>query len=431
MFESETSTKESLLAVNEKDTFTYHGKKARKEKTLHSVTSTNQLVTINKKQSYYDVTLDFSNSSHYEVAKAYGEAIMKIYPEYAMIMEPYIYENVNSILQDLDGDYTVLRRRMKEILPQVREEYRMEMEGLSDSIATTDNGFVLDNQLSKDEVWLMNLIPDIIRPTNCSGIAVYGNKSDTGATITGRILEWGLGNESQVSSAQAVVHFKNGEKSFTSFTILGLLDALSVLNDEGVFVAILDSPIGKDFISKNKKAYTYETRYAAEEFHSAEGVATYLASIGHEFTFSNNIFVTDKSCAYVVENCTDPSKGVSRVRTSESELLEGLSWTEKNAICVVNGFALKENFDNMTDSAFNLVRWKEFETRLTAYDKINVADIKDILTKNDPEDDNVMKLYSDATLQMILVDSKTGSIEIAFAPSSGDFKQHPEFVKVR
>lgn len=187
--------------VNEKES--YEGEESTREETIQAVDSKDGLVRIDQKASYYEVWIQLEQGSHYDCGKAYAEAILAIKPDFVSLMEPYLYENINSVFPALEGDYTVLQERLDDILPQVPEDYQEEMQGFAKIIATTSQAFGMDGAFSEQEVMLLNLIPDLIRPTQCSAGAVYGNHSVTGETIAARILEWGLGNEKQMAQAQA------------------------------------------------------------------------------------------------------------------------------------------------------------------------------------------------------------------------------------
>lgn len=419
-----------LVPIETGERVSYAGEVAMVQPTITSVQSDNQLVRIDKKESYYEVWLDLEKGSHYDCGSAYADSILKIMPDYVEVMEPYLFENIDMTFHDLDGDYSVIQKRVEHLLSQISTEYVDEMKGFAEIIGNGKHGIARDGAISEEEAMLIQLIPDVIRPTQCCAAAVYGDRSSTGSTITARILEWPLGNESQMAKVHAVVHFKQKEKSFDSYTVLGLFNALSVYNDSGVFLAILDSDSGSEYVSEKKSSYTFAVREAAENFTKAEEAARYLALRGSEMTFSHNVFVTDASRGYVAEICPDKEAGISAVRSEESKLMQGLNWNASDAICVVNGFALNGNYDNMTGSRHNLIRWSMFDEGLSKKDKISCADMKDVLTSVDPNNINVSKLYSNYTFQMILIDAATGEVEIAFAPNQKEFSLHPQFVKV-
>lgn len=85
-------------------------------------------------------------------------------------------------------------------------------------------------------------------------MAVFGDKSQTGSTITDRILEWFFGSEKQMVSMHSVVTFKNSEKAITTIGFLGLFNVITAINDDGVFLGILDAQTGEAFEASEKNA---------------------------------------------------------------------------------------------------------------------------------------------------------------------------------
>ena len=454
----EVSEAQKLVPVSSTSDFTYNHIAPIVEEAIATYTSKNGLVRIEKKPSYYEVYLDLEKGSHYDVGYAYGEAIRAVYPDFTDIMEPYLYENIYATFPELTEGFSPIIYRMEEVMKSLPVDYKEEMLGMAEALVwlTEESvekaeiheegknidravdkdaegmlgaeNFIMDGKLSTEEALLMHLVPDVLRGTQCSGVAVYGDKSATGQTITVRLLEWLMGNENQMATAHAVVHFQNGEKSFTSYGILGLLQMISGSNAEGVFVGILDSETGGVYEVEDKRSYPFELRYAIEHFSSAKEVGEYMISHGKAFTFSHNILITDAHTAYVVENNMDEG-GKTSLRTADSNLMNSIDWNHSEAIAVVNSFALEGNKDNMTDSDHNMIRWKKFNERLAEHEKISVGDLKDIVTRDNPNQYGA-HIYSDYTYQMIVIDSVTGSVEIAFAPTSDEFPVKPDFIRV-
>lgn len=81
--------------------------------------------------------------------------------------------------------------------------------------------------------------------------------------------------------------------------------------------------------------------------------------------------ITDSKSAFVAENCV--SGGKAGIRTVQSKLVDGLKWDNPDSLCVVNGYALEGNFDNLTSIPHNTIRWQKFNERLMKYDKVNAA----------------------------------------------------------
>ena len=423
-----TEEYKELLPTNKKLDFSYKDIGSKAEKTVATVESSDGLAVIDKKESYFEVILNLEKGSHYNVGKAYGKAILQIYPQFADVGEQCLYKNMQGMLRGTEANYNFLQERLDAVIPQILSDYTDEINGFADAIAGSEIPFAEDGKLSREEIFTLNLIPDILRGTQCSGLAVLGDKSQTGSAITGRILEWNFGSEKQMTSLHAVVTFKNSHKTITTIGFLGLFNVITAINDNGVFLGILDANTGESFQAKGRKCYTFEIRTALENYSTAKEVAEYSNLFSTEYTFSHNLLITDSKSACVAENCV--SGGKAGIRTFQSKLVDGLKWDNPDSLCVVNGYALEGSFDNLTSSRHNTVRWQKFNERLMKYDRVNAADIKDMLTVDDPNKSG-SNIYSNYTIQTIIYDALSGSLDVAFTQQTEEFPKKPVFVKVR
>lgn len=140
------------------------------------------------------------------------------------------------------------------------------------------------------------------------------------------------------------------------------------------------------------------------------------------------MLITDRKKAIVAEDCV--SGGKAGLRTVESKLTDGLKWDNRDSLCVVNGFALEGSFDNLVSNPHNAVRWNKYNERLMKYEKVDASDVKDILTLDNPKEQG-SNIYSNYTIQIIVYDSMSGSLEVAFTKQFDEFPEKPEIVKVR
>lgn len=406
----------------------YEGVEPEKSKTLAVFTSENGLCVIEKKEDYYDVTLDYENGSYEEVGAAYAETILMAYPEYASIMEPYLYENIKLAFPNLQGDYSIVLDRINTLKSSLPIEYQKEMEHYARVISNGEQGLVENGILSYEEALLTQMIPDALRGTSCSAMSVWGEKSATGETITARILEWDLGSENQMCNVPCVVRMKNGEKSITGISVLGLFDTLTAINDDGVLIGILDAGIGENYVYEGKTCYTYDTRYALETMDNAQDVGNYLIGNSNKYTYSHNLVLTDKTHSYCVENCVVEGKGVSLLRDTKTKLHDNLEWDNPDSLCIVNAFAAAQNPDHLTGDEENLVRWLKYKEWIGKKEKISVTDVKDMLTC-EKVDGNTATIHSQTVFYIVIVDYATGKIQVAFTGTEGVVDK-PKFVDI-
>ena len=397
--------------------------------------SEDRLCRIIAYKEYYDVTLDYEKGDSFRIGKAYAEAVLLAFPEYSTVLEPYIFENIRGAFGDGGFRPEAVEERINTLYGSLDDKYKKEIDGFATGIASDLHGIEEDGRISYEEAMLIQMIPDALRPTSCSALSLWGEKTESGQPITLRCLEWNLGSENQMGMINAVVHFKDGNKTVTCIGILGLLDVISAINDDGVFVAILDvgSNTGIPYVSEGKKCYTFDIRYALEEYDNAKAVGEYMVGNSADYTWCHNLIITDKNHSYCAEDCVrevaEAGEGFSVLRDTDSELMEGLCWDSADSLCVVNSFAVKGNQDGFEGSEANLVRFAKYNEWVKAQDKFSVKEVKEMITQEAVNQYDVQTVHRIGVVHIILVDYATRSIQVAFTGTEGPVDQ-PDFIHI-
>ena len=220
---------------------THYTDESPAEDAVGEFTSENGLCTIVKYPSYYDVTLDYEKGTPAEVGAAYAETILKAVPDYEMVFEPYLFENIRNAFSGRDIRYDSLEKRIMSLVSNLPDEYREEVESFAKAIADGEEGYLENGKLSYIEALTMQMIPDALRPTACSALSIGGTRTVSGERLSLRNLEWSLGSSAQMTQIHAVTFMKKGENSITAISVLGLLDMITAVNDDGVMIGILMS----------------------------------------------------------------------------------------------------------------------------------------------------------------------------------------------
>ena len=419
----------------------YYTKEAREytdegtiEEPKVTYTSDDGLCVIKVMPSYYDITLDYEKGDRASVGRAYGNLLREKIPEYTTEMEPYIFENIRCAYNG-EFDPEAVEKRVETLFSSMRQEYQEELAAYAEAISNGVHGIEENNILSYEEAILMQMIPDALRPTCCSALSLWGSKTETGDRISLRNLEWNLGSENQMGMINAVTHMKNGSCSLTAISVLGLLDIISGINDDGVFAAILDvgSVQAAPYIYEGKKCYTMELRFALEEYSTARELGEFMIAESGDFTWCNNIFITDKNDSFCAEDCVsqvaETGKGKSVLRDNNTPLLDGLTWDSPDSLCIVNSFASEGNQDSFTGVRSNIVRFAKYNEWVKALDKFSPKDVKDLITQEVVDQYAVSNCHGSGSAQLILVDYHTGSVQVAFTGPEGVVDK-PDFVEV-
>ena len=404
------------------------------EEPVATFSSDDGLCVIKVMPSYYDITLDYEKGSRAEVGKAYGTLIREKMPEYIETMEPYLFENIR-VAYGGTFDSEAVEKREKILFESLRPEYREEISAFAEALSGGVHGIVEDTVLSYEESVLMHMIPDALRPTCCSALSLWGSKTVTGERITLRNLEWNLGSDNQMGMIHAVTHMRNGSRSLTAISVVGLLDIISGINDDGVFAAILDvGSVQKEaFVYEGKKCYTMELRYALEEYSTARGLGEFMVAESSDFTWCNNIVISDADDSFCAEDCVsqvaESGAGMSVLRDCDTPILEGLTWDNDDSLCIVNSFTSKGNQDGFTGSASNIIRFAKYNEWVKSLEKFSPKDVKDLITQEVVDQYTVQNVHSNGSAQLILVDYHTGSVQVAFSSPDG-VADKPDFIEV-
>ena len=388
--------------------------------------------------TYFEVTLDETNCTPYEAGAAYGEAIRSIYPDFDSSLESYIFENIRMAFPDIGDDYTPAEDRMFTLFNSLDERYQQEILGLAETIGNGCHGISPDNKISCEEMMLMQMVGDALRPTACSGLALWGSKTETGDMLTVRCLEWMLGSENQMARIHCVLHVVNGERSFTSIGFLGILDVITGINHDGVYVATLDADCGEPYISEGRTCYTWALRHVLEEYDNAHDAAQYLYDNSGNFTFAHIIMVTDADEAFAAEDApaqlAESGNGHSVMRDADTPLMSDISWDSPDSLCMVNSFVSQDNCDLMSNSPVNSIRFSKYNEWVQDFGVFDVATLKNMMTQEIVDTElygsNVIEnVHRDILTQMIIVDYHTGNVQVAFTGTEG-VTDHPVFINI-
>jgi hypothetical protein len=385
-------------------------------------------VVILDRGSYYEVILDFTkNLSHRKIGEEYASKILQVVPDYESIVDSYLLKQI------VDKDsYNMYLKRVNDIKLQINPEYKDEIEGMASKFSGLHQNVMGDGKISLDEFYMLNLFPDVIRPTQCAALAVYGKRSDTNNTMAARILDHQPGKE----RVQAITTFKNGSKSICTIGYLGYIGVITGFNNNKIFTAILDSATEERYSSESKNSYPLDLRYSLENYDSLDKVAEYLKSSERTYAFGHLIFLCDPDISKVLENNISPdANSLSAVRTGESELINGIQWDIDNSIGCVNSFVLNGNIDKHSSNPSNANRWESMKEQLRLKgEKVTLKELKEIASYHDISTDGSQyegNLYNTMTEQIIIFEPHTLSFQVFFRRKDGKLANVPKYEKVK
>lgn len=392
-------------------------------------------VSIVNKGKYYDVVIDLDcGLSRMEIGRNYGIGILKVVPEYEALVDSYLQEYMR------DDQYEEYILRVQDIKPQIKEEYREEIEGIASVFSGGNENVLGDGKISCDEVYMFNLLPDISNSVQCSVVAVFGERSETGGTMIARNLDWLNGKYNQASYFQSVITYKQNNKMICSIGYLGYIGIITGINNDGIFTAILVGSTGAQYNSINKYSYTIDLRYALENCSGIYEIADYMKDSSRNYV-DHIIAIADSNSCIILENNTSGSRASNsqrpkrEIREWDSVLRDNVTWGISDAIASVNSFLLDGTYDNHTRGSLNKKRWENLKKQLKSKgDKVTFEELKQVIsydagtpgTMSDSGD-----LYNKMTQQSIVFRPEDFYLEIYFHPKEQrDVPKNPTFEKV-
>lgn len=395
-------------------------------------------VTLERKNDgYFYGVIDLTKMSHTQMGEEYGKAIAKVFPDYE--------KHVDSMLKDqfellaaakesigYDLNFELCTARAMDIQKNLQPEYQEEIAGLQ-QVFNYEQDVLGDGRLSQNEMLVYQLFGDVMRPTQCSGAAAFGEASATGSTIVGRNLDWDLLQHDDASAMHTVLYLKDGDQSIVMFNILGSLVPISGYSDDKVYVASLDAETHAPYPdTTDKRSYFFDFRYALENTKTLEEAAAYLST--ESYTMNHLVLMADENKAQVLENnIGSPGRGL---RSWDSTLQAGKTWGIADTIATVNDFRLVNNFVAPEDPIDNL-RWESYRNNITAAlstGKIDVDKMKQIVgyygTDGKPVPSGaVFRSDHIPSIQSMVIRMDTLETWIAFKPS-GSTPLAPTYTEV-
>lgn len=323
---------------------------------------------------FHEYTIDLTGTvSHSQAGIDYGQFIKARVPNFEVIVDFYLFLVTQAV------PYQTLLDRAAAIRNNIPAEYREEIDGMAGVLCSTPANTAGDGRLSPDELYLLQLVPDIVVDPLCSSVAVFGTTSDTGSTIVGRNLEWfGGWPREYLSLLQAVVTVKNPapNRSVCLIGYLGFAGCITGFNSAGVFGAIHvargNAAVEDPWDYASSGSYSLDLREALEALNS-DSVDDVGALLTTKTEIAGHLIVlADPSAVKVLEYNPgpDPLYDLRVLRGYDDALNPGIDWVDTSsyqAIGAVNSFVYGGNGADATNhTGNNLTRWNTMRDQLQA-----------------------------------------------------------------
>ena len=357
--------------------------------------------------------VDAKEQTGMDTGKILGKAFKKQFPTIEKIYDTYL---ASFVTQEQFNEWVQVRVNI--LKPNIDPAYRDEVNGIASTWTISSRDQLGDGFLSLNEFWVLQLIPDVGRRTNCSGFGVWGDFSALNSPIVGRNMDW-ITDEG-LRSLQAITVYEYEEQTVVNIGFAGYMGVVSGFNREGLFVAHLDSPLGMRYPEPpiGDHAIVFDLRKVLETKNRISPAAKELSQ--HQYGFSHNILMADRFDIQVLEQ---PQGHPAHLRNNFSPLRTEMLWEKANQIAVVNCFVLKSSPANCITSSNNY-RWHRFRT-LAQFKRTNQAEVKDIINIMFDTSNPYQEIFNQKTVQSMVFTPKDKRLYLYTVPISGIHNSHP------
>ena len=391
-------------------------------------------VTITDKGSYYFVTLDYTGkTTPHEMGEQYGRCILLAVPDFESVIGYYLFEIAT--LEGLWGNTVPDRTHI--LQTNLDRDSRDELDGLAS---------VMKGAWSwkpEDEIYAYNLLPDVIRTSQCSAFGCWGEATANGKNIVGRNLDWFGGLVKQeLPAIQAITRIRYPGRTLYLFGALGHLGCITGISVKtGILAGVLDSDVeGSTYSATGCTSFSFDLRRALEKSATVNEIAGSMSGTAHKYTFSHLIVIADEQETYILENnISGAGVHASRALRRDTSLLNpGIVWSHSQMIGAVNGFMLNGQVDNFAQgkhAKINTRRWellldKVNQTMQRSDGRLSVTDVREIMSSFHGREPGSMflnagDLYNLQTQQIIVYIPGERTVQAYLKPKSGDNPADP------
>ena len=205
----------------------------------------------------------------------------------------------------------------------------------------------------------------------------------------------------------------------------GYLGVISGFNQNGLFVAHVDSPLGEYYPDPpiGDRAIIFDLRQVLEKYSRISDAARGLSKF--QYGFSHNILMADKKNVQVLEQ---PQGRPAHLRTDTSQLRTEKSWDKHDQIAVVNCFVLKDSPDNCINSVDDL-RWHRFKT-LAQFNRDHPAYRKDVVKIMFDAANPQQEIFNEKTVQSMVFTPSDQRLYLYTTPVSGKHPPYPVMTEI-
>lgn len=263
-----------------------------------------------------------------------GQQVKERFPDLESHFDRYLADAFTQEQFDNISSERVKPLRATAIEPAYLEELR----GLAGSLNLVGSNRLGDGFLSLDELWFLQLIPDIGGQTGGWAFGVYGARPANHSALIARNFD--LIEYSALRGLQAITVFADSERSVVNMGFAGILSIVTGFNDHGLFLAYLEAT---PTFSQSERliatgAIGFDLRRTLE---TQTGFAGAMRDLSRgRYNTDHSILLAGPKRVQVLEHPLDQS---ARLRKAASSTRPEMTWDRREQIAAVGCFALSES----------------------------------------------------------------------------------------
>ncbi len=353
--------------------------------------------------------IEAEDKSPTELGAELGRQVKGRFPDLESRYDSYLADTFTQAQFDAWLSRRVEPLRTTAIAPAYLEE----LQGLSGALSLIGRNRLGDGYLSLDELWFLQLIPDIGGHTGGFGFGVYGTCSATTGALVGRNLDR-IGN-SALRGLQAITVYTNSEGSVANIGFVGVSSVVTGFNDRGLFLAHLDATptLGQSEPFVATGAIGFDLRRALETQDGAAGAARTLSR--SRYGADHSVLLAGPKRVHVLEH---PLGQPARLRKAATPTRPEMAWGRPEQIAAVGCFALPTIPANCQDLR-DRYRWQRLRSLAHFEPEGPHAEVSDLAHITLDRSNPPYALFGRSTMQAMVFDPQQRVLQLYAAPSDG------------
>lgn len=363
------------------------------------------------------IDIDASSNNGAKIGTAIGQQIQKNFPKAAQQYDNYL-ANLLSPEQ-----FKQLMVQVGTLKAAADTEYKAEVDAIAAVLQLSAADKLGDGQLSPNEFWLLQLLPDLTDVNKGSAFAAANHNNHN--PIAARNVDWP--HSAGLAQLQTITRYRYEGRILVSVGFAGLVGIINGYNDHGLFVSLLDASEQQvSAVLPAHKSSSFALRTILMQNDRVEPASHALAQ--NSYARSLQFLLVDQNNAVVLEQ---PLGASGALRRANSEITNEMSGHLNGQWVVVDCFVLKTSPRNCYNT-IDFYRWGRFAELLRTLPAENLS-VANVISLMLDQANSRQAIFSQRTLQSMVFTPKDQVLylytQTALAPNAQPLFEKYQLVK--